>query len=359
MNKTVCSILIEVLAAIAPVGCAAPSDRASEVHTLRVLAVRSESPFAKPGTTAQLSLLGFDGSPRAVRVDGTRRTTSTLWIGGCTNPPGDSYSACTPYLHEVLRQLGAENLAAGVVPDNAPPGVVGWGQTFEAHVAPEVISSRAVAPGVVNPYGVQIVFVAYCGGILRRVTEDPKQFPLGCFDADTGGQLGRDDFDFGFYPLFSYESVENRNPVIEALTLDGSDDAAECSDSSPCAAGYQCGSQSRCLPVVQRCTKSDADDCDKHVLGVQVPTTSVEPAVVAHVAQSEAKPETIWVSYYADGGSFEHDAQLVNEPNTGWNSNSAGVWRANTEANREVRLWAIVRDNRNGVAWSWRDVWVQ
>jgi hypothetical protein len=90
-----------------------------------------------------------------------------------------------------------------------------------------------------------------------------------------------------------------------------------------------------------------------------VPRASAELAVVAHIPASEAKLETIWVSYYANGGSFDHDAQLINEPNTGWNDNSAGAWRANTDANREVRLWSVVRDNRNGVAWSWLDVWVE
>jgi hypothetical protein len=259
----------------------------------------------------------------------------------------------------VLNQLGADNLAAGVLPDNAPPGIIGWGQTFEAHLPSDLVTSRTVAPGVVNPYGVQIVFVAHCGGILRRVTDDVRQFPLGCFDADSGEQLSRDDFDFGFYPLFSYDFVENQNPVIEAFDVAGATPGNDCSGSLPCGDGYHCGSESRCLPVIQRCMKSEADDCEKHVLSVQVPMASVEPAVVAHVSATEARPETIWVSYYASGGSFEHDAQLINEPNTGWNANSTGIWRANTEPNREVRLWAIVRDNRNGVAWTWRDVWVE
>ena len=345
--------------ACALVGCSGNSDQVSEVHTLRVLAVRAESPFAKPGATTQLNMLAFDGSPRAKRADGSMRTTSTLWIGGCTNPAGDSFTACMPYLHEVVAQIGDDNLAQGAVPANAPPGIIGWGQTFEAYIASDTITSRPVASGVVYPYGVQMVFFAYCGGSFRRISSDPSQFPLGCFDAETGEELGRDDFEFGFYPLFSYESVENQNPVLQSFVLVGTENGPECSDSTPCPAAYHCGSENLCLPVVQRCTASDSDNCEKHTLSVDVPRSSVELDVVAHVSETEAAPETVWVSYYASGGSFDSGAQMINEPNTGWNDNPAGNWRANTAPNREVRLWAVVRDNRNGVAWSWLDVWVE
>lgn len=343
----------------ASIGCGSSSDHISEVHTLRVLAVRSESPFAKPGTTTPLSMLAFDGSRRAKRADGTPRATSTLWIGGCTNPAGDSFTACQPYLHQVIAQIGDDNLAQGTVPANAPPGIIGWGQTFEAHVATDTITSRPVAEGVVYPYGLQMVFFAYCGGALRRVSQDPSQFPLGCFDAETGEELGRDDFEFGFYPIFAYESLENQNPILQSFVLAGVESGPGCADSTPCPAAYHCGSEHLCLPVIQRCSAGDADKCDKHRLTVDVPQASVERAVVAHVTEADAAPETIWVSYYASGGSFDNAAQMINEPNTGWNDDPAGYWRANTDPNREVRLWAIVRDNRNGVAWSWRDVWVK
>jgi len=355
---TRCANAFAVALVSAVSGCGSSSDHVSEVHTLRVLAVRSESPFAKPGATTQLSMLAFDGSPRAKRADGSMRPTSTLWIGGCTNPAGDSFTACMPYLHEVTAQLGDDNLSQGTVPANAPPGIFGWGQTFEAYLPTDTISSRPIAEGVVNPYGVQMVFFAYCGGALRRIDADASQFPLGCFDVETGEELGRDDFEFGFYPLFSYESVQNQNPVLQSFELVGTESGPACSDSLPCPVAYHCGSENLCVPVMQRCTASDADKCEKHALTVDVPRTSVERDVVAHVAEADAAPETVWVSYYASGGSFDYAAQMISEPNTGWNDNPTGYWRANTDSNREVRLWAVVRDNRNGVAWSWLDVWV-
>jgi hypothetical protein len=362
MNAAVRSILriVLILPLVATLsGCAQESDLPSQVHTLRVLAVRAETPFAMPGSTVQLGMLAYDGSPKAKLADGSNRPTSTLWIGGCNNPPGDNYGACVPYLHEVIDQLGEANLANRTIPANAPPGFIAWGPNFEAQIPPDIISSRPLAQGVVYPYGVQMVFFVHCGGQLRRVSHDPTTFPLGCFDSATGEQLGRDDFEFGYYPIFSYESIQNQNPVLSSITFAGNELGTSCSADMPCASGSHCGSDALCIPTVKRCTESDKDNCEKHDLSVQVPRSSVERAVLAHVTEADALLETVWVSYYANAGSFENGARIINDPHSGWSDDTAGKWRANTDANREVRLWAVVRDNRNGVAWAWRDVWVE
>lgn len=350
-----------LMLALAAIGCGEPSDRPSEVHTLRVLAVRSETPFAKPGTTATLSMLAYDGSPRAQRADGSARPTSTLWIGGCTNPPGDSYEGCLPHLHSISDQFGDGPITVGTQPATLPSGVIGWGQTFDAQIPDNVISSRPAAAGVVYPYGVEMVFFAYCGGTLGRLTTDARSFPLACFDSETGEELGRDDFEFGYYPVFSFETVENQNPVIASAQFEGNVVGGDppCSEVAPCAAGYHCGSQNLCIPTVARCTRSDKDDCDDHPFAVTVPHDSVEPEVVAHVSAAEAPPETLWVSYYATAGSFEHDSRIINDAHSGWSDDTSGRWRANVSASQEVRIWAVVRDNRNGVAWTEQSVWVE
>jgi hypothetical protein len=344
---------------LALTGCGEQGDRPSDVHTLRVLAVRSETPFGRPGTTAELSMLAHDGSPRARLTDGSLRSNSTLWIGGCNNPPGDSYAACVPYLHEVVRQFGDADLAAGSIPADAPSGTVGWGQEFAAAIPGDIISGRKVAEGVVYPYGVQVVFFAHCGGVLRRKSRDAASFPLGCFDAETGEELGRDDFEYGFYPLFVYDEIENANPTITAARFTDNPLGAACSDGVPCADGMHCGSAGLCIPVVARCKQADKDDCESYRFAVEVPRSSVERAVVAHVPEAEAKSEGLWISYYADAGSFEQDARIINDQNSGWSDDTDGKWRAYVASSREVRLWAVVRDNRNGVAWAIRDVWVE
>jgi hypothetical protein len=362
MNKSLRTVLrlgAMLVSGLPLTGCGQDSDRPSDVHTLRVLAVRAETPFGKPGRAVDLTMLAYDGAPGSKGADGLARTTSMLWIGGCNNPPGDSYAACMPYLKQVLSRLGTEDLASGVVPADVPAGILGWGEHFTAEIPTDLISARPTAPGVVYRYGIQMVFFAYCGGTLRRETVDGADFPLGCFDAATGERLGRDDFEFGFYPLFVYDSLENQNPEIAAIRLAGADLGVDCTDSPDCPEGSRCGSTGTCIPIVARCRQADEDDCESHTLSVEVPRRAVERAAVAHVAKADADPETLWVSYFANAGSFEQDARIINDPHSGWSDDTDGKWRANVGSSREVRLWAVVRDNRNGVAWGVRDLWVE
>lgn len=358
-SRTARGAVVALSTCLGLIGCGEEGDRPSDVHTLRVLAVRSEAPFAKPGTAAELTMLAYDGSSRAARADGTARSTSTLWIGGCNNPPGDSYAACAPYLNEVVEQLGDENLARGTTPSNAPAGIVGWGSSFTAEIPSDIISARTTGGGVVYPYGIQIVYFAHCGGVLRRKSLDTSSFPLGCFDAETGKELGRDDYEFGFYPLFVYDALTNQNPTIASMRFADKELGEACSDTAPCPDEQHCGSAGICIPVVARCTAKDKDDCPSHRLAVDVPRSAVERAAVAHVAEADAKSETLWVSYFANAGSFEQDARIINDANSGWSNDTDGKWRAHVGSSREVRLWAVVRDNRNGVAWDMRDVWVE
>lgn len=339
--------------------CGEEDDRPSEVQTTRILGIMADTPFAKPGRDVQLSLLAFDGSPRALLSNGERRATSSLWIRGCVNPPGDSYVGCMPYLRNVVDELGNTHLANQTVSPEMQPGTVAWGDAFTASVPTELISSRPLAAGVVHPYGVQFVFVAYCGGVLRSIDAAEDEFPLGCFDSITGERLGRDDFEFGFYPIYAYEDLENENPKLESLNFEGATSTEVCSDDQPCGSAQHCGSAGTCIPVVEACTAADEDDCAGYEMSISVPKSSVETAVVAHLTTAEAFDEGLWVSYYANGGSFEEDARTINDPHAGWFNDYVGHWRAKTERNREVRLWAIVRDNRNGVAWAWQDVWVK
>ncbi len=69
--------------------------------------------------------------------------------------------------------------------------------------------------------------------------------------------------------------------------------------------------------------------------------------------------EILWMAYFATAGSFEKDLRVAHDAVSGWQSSFDGKWRANTAAGVEVRLWAVLRDNRNGVAWVSQDVWVE
>jgi hypothetical protein len=340
-------------------GCGEPDDRPSEIVSLRVLAVRAETPFVAPGESTKLSLLAYDGSPLARSKKGIQRKTSTVWIAGCVNPPGDSYSGCDHHLHQVAKHLDAATLSSETIPDGLEEGVVGFGSEFAVRTPSDIVSSRDRAAGVIYPYGLELVFFAHCGGVLKPIDVAESSFPLGCFDAQTGEPLGRDDFEFGFFSLYAYDSVTNENPVLNGMRFDAREAPVACSELEPCASGYHCGAEATCIPVVSRCKASDDSDCEKYRVTVDVARSSREPAVTAHVDKSEADTETLWVSYYASDGSFEEDARIISDPNSGWGKDTFGEWKANTKRSGQVRLFAVVRDNRNGVAWDYRDVWVE
>lgn len=348
-----------VLLMVSQVGCGEDLERPSDVSTLRVLAVQAESPFARPGAEVALRMLAHDGSPGARMANGERRSATNLWLGGCNNPAGDSYVACMPYLHEIANRLGEAELAQGSTPADVPSGVVGWGEAFQARIPADMISSRKRAPGTTHGYGVQIAFFANCAGVLRASVVDRTKFPLGCFDRETGKELGRDDYEYGFYPVFVYDSLNNQNPELQDVTFDGHAMAEPCDESQNCLAGEHCGVEGRCIPTVPRCKDKNADSCQSYDFSIRVPSSAAEPATAAYVSDSDAMLETLWVSYFANGGSFEQDSRIVHDPHSGWGSDTGGRWRANLPSSREVRLWAILRDNRNGVSWAWRDVWVE
>src|SRR6188768_1494257 len=71
-------------------GCGPDFDPPSELHSLRVLAVHKDVPYAQPGETVNLQMLWQDASPLA----GPDRKITISWSPPCFNPPGDLYYSC-------------------------------------------------------------------------------------------------------------------------------------------------------------------------------------------------------------------------------------------------------------------------
>jgi hypothetical protein len=329
--------------------CSEPNDRPSEIDSLRVLAVQSDEPYAAPSSSPQLEMLLVDGSPAAPR------TVQTLWLGTCLNPSGDLYYNCYPVLGATLDGIGDRALATQQVPAGTPDGTIGFGTRFSARIPADAISSRPTAPGVIYPYGVVFVFFAACAGELRRGTD----LPVACVRPGTNEQLGQDDFEFGYYPIYVYDTLVNHAPIASSLTFDLPGDPTPCANASACATGQTCGSKGVCIAVVPTCSAADADDCPGYWFGPVVDPSSVELALSSHIDESRAPLETIWVSYYATGGRFDKDSRIAHDGVSGFVDDYRGVWRAKDVSNREVALFAVVRDNRGGVTWLSRDVAVR
>jgi len=338
-------------------GCDADLDLASEVKTMRVLGVRTDSSYAPPGETRDLEMLLYDGAPDAVLPDGTHRPVQVVWMQGCVNPPGDFYYLCYPTLHAVADFLTDEDLRNEQVPSGVP---MGFGTTYRAMIPDDIISSRPQNPDVVHPYGLAYVFFAACGGELRKLADaDPREdFPLGCFRPGTDERLGTEDFLHGYFPIYAFESLRNRNPVIEGIQLGPGASGRPCSESAPCPDSEVCSSAGYCIGRVPHCPKDDEEDCPEIFVKPLVDEDSIEPAVMAMVSEQEAPLENTWVMYHSSAGTWKAGSQMIHDPDVGFRSEYEGFWRAPKTGNREVRVWAVVRDNRGGVSWIWRDIWV-
>jgi hypothetical protein len=369
------SLLALSLAALA--SCGNAFEPASSIQSLRILAVRNEEPYPKPGGTASLSLLYFDGSKRAFDAQGNRkRKPQVLWLGGCFDPPGDLYYGCFPILAQLFSSLAqGPGAGAGGAPPAPPPGgvnpldYISFNETFKLKIPEDIITRRppeeraAIEAQGNAPYGLSYVFFAVCGGEIRPVqpSETPSGLPLGCFDKETNERLGDDDFVIGYFPIYSFEKISNKNPEIDGVQFEG-----VASMNKPCAEGCgekaRCGSQGVCIPVVPHCTERKVANC---------PTYKIKPVLTRekNIEKDEAAPpfdgripdEVIWASFYASDGTLVNDTALVNDANKGWVFDDAKgtEWSAPNATAGESRIWIVVRDNRGGTAWTWQDVYVE
>jgi hypothetical protein len=220
---------------------------------------------------------------------------------------------------------------------------------------------RPQNPDIVHAYGLSYVWFAACGGELRKLPDaDPMEdFPLGCFRPGTDERLGSDDFLYGYYPIYAFESLRNQNPRIDGVQFDRGTSGAVCSDASSCEEGEVCGAEGYCIATVPHCTADDEEECPGYYFKPEVAQESAERAEMATISSDDAPLENLWVAYYSSAGSWKAESKMIHDPDLGFKSEFEGRWRAPKTGQREVRLWAVVHDNRGGVSWVWRDIWVE
>lgn len=304
---------------------------ASEIATLRVLAVRADPPFAPPGSTAQLEMELWDG-PRAPTAP--ESPTSILWLSTCVDPAGDRYDECYPELHRAAGQLSDDDLVQQRVP-NGTSGV-GFGTNHTLSIPADVILRRAPAPGIIHRYGLAYAFFVACRGELRHdpFADSARDAPVACHHPTTGARLGLEDTVFGYAPIYAYDEVRNDNPGIDGMTVEG--------DGS-----------------VPLCTNARVDDCPGVRVSVSLSSTSVERSVTAWTDAANAQPETLWISYFASAGKFVSDVVVVHDPTSGFAADYGGVYKTLAPSGTTARLWAVLHDTRNGVAVAHHDVMIR
>lgn len=294
-------------------GCSIPNfDPPSLVRSVRILATRADRPYAQPGDTVNMTVLAVDGRQSAPSP------MNVYWLPApCFDPPGDNYYACFPAF-------------AGAFPTGvAIDANLELGTTFSFQMPLDVIATGQ------STYGLAVVFTIACAGHVRYVPPptgaSPDTVPFGCFD-NAGKPLSADDFVFAFSRIYSFTHRTNSNPVLQSVTL----------RSAPVdpTAGM----------TLDRCTTSNLDDCPTAGLDVVVPSASQEPDPSNLDANGHVLNEEIYVDYYLTAGKVKNDAVVLFDPRSGRLSGTSDDLAAPQSAG-DSRLWAVVHDNRGGVAW--------
>lgn len=341
-SKTMFAMVTLTLAA-----CGNDFDPQSAIVGVRVLGVKVETPYVKPGTKPKLDMLV---------VDRERRAISVVWMHGCKNPKGDIFHQCYP---ELSRRLGEAYGGKRAPMNEEIAGLVTLGPSTTTEIPADTISSRPPTPQGSSPQGRAFVFFAACAGEVRydpaRTGTDSSGLPIRCVRPGTDEDLGDGDFVFGNTPLFVFAELQHQHPVIEGIAWDGGPLLQGGCDAG-CAPGYACGSKNRCLPVVDRCTASAEGDCRTKGWKPVVSRASAEPDPVASALDKTPTLESIYVQYASTNGRFENGAKVVNDPTKGWNESYDGQFRAFKASPGESTLYAVVRDNRGGQTWSSFDV---
>lgn len=325
-------------------GCGPDFDPPSELHSLRVLGVVKDVPYAQPGDTVNLQMLWQDASLQA------GRKVAVAWSLPCINPPGDLYYACFSK-PESFRGMGKQ--------DTDTPELT----SFEVPL--DIISSRPPpADGSKNPaYGIAYVFFTLCAGELTLLPGSSENtLPIGCKD-ENGTLLGADDFVVGYTSVYSFAGFSNHNPVIKGFEFRGNSLAApavclneQClplAGSAP-AVDFDCDDPEQSARCVPTCADDGDPACSGYAFRPTIdqsdPWNQDQDDVSVELLGDEVG-EQMWIDYYTDAGGFKSAVRLLNDATAGWNADYGTEFYAPKEPGLS-RIWAVAHDNRGGMSWS-------
>jgi hypothetical protein len=341
------TFVVLVMGGWASSSCAANGFKdVSVVESVRILASTADPPYAAPGSTVKVRVLAYDGRP--TKAEPMR----TYWLPFvCKDPPNDAYYQC-------FRQFsgqGAANAGTGAALVTACSGVAAGPGGAGAKLQPGVdltpllpatdcveftmpadaVAAHASVPAPPVPFGLAILFNIACAGHLELVPLDPGNVqapPIGCFDAQHN-RLGATDFVFGFTRVYAYDTLQNANPVIDHVDVEG--------QAVDPTLGFQ---TPHCSP---------GGSCTAIHIGPVVPASSQEPNPQQQSAKGNPVREEVWAEFFSTIGTFRNDARLLYDATTG---SVGGPNETDNEYQApdhpgEGTIWIIVHDNRGGSAW--------
>jgi hypothetical protein len=306
-----------LLATLLPIACAEQPtfDPPSHIDSVRILATRADSPYARPGDHVEVEVLAVDGrstAPEPMHVYFLPRA--------CINPPNDAYYGC-------FSEFRAE-FPSGVDLESELLS----GTTFSFDLPADVIDAHAGIPGQ-TPYGMVVDFAIACAGRVEYRPDlagaAPDAVPFACFDR-SDRQLGAEEFAFAYSLVYAFSDRSNANPLLESLTFGGT-------PVDP-SAGIE----------VDHCTASNIDDCPATKLDVNVPSSSQEPDPSNSAPDGAILGESLYVNYFSTAGKIANDTTIIFDPRQGRLADTGNDFRSPPSAG-DYQLWAVVHDNRGGV----------
>jgi hypothetical protein len=298
-------------------GCQSDATPASSLETVRILAVRTDTPYAAPGARVTAEVLGYDG-----RADQGGRAMRISWLRDlCVAPKDDLVSEC--YRRMATRYANGQELDSLSTP----------GALAAFDIPADAIAQAPRRPGPTQ-FATAFVFVAACAGSLRWVgarSTYPDEVPVGCFDT-AGNRLGATDFVFAHARIFVYADRTNRNPEIDAVKLDGMALSAD-------------------APIeIERCSKNSLDDCPERKIEVELPDTASEIDQSGAVPGAPPDREQVWASFFATRSKLKNEAVILFDSRRGRLGKAENTIKGPIDAG-DVDLFVVTHDNRSGVSW--------
>lgn len=285
--KTASVLLVSFL-----IACGGDFEPGSRVHDVRLLALRADAPFARPGERVQLQLLAANPKQREVQ-----------WaMATCTRPRSSTLQGCLAELDGQLEPFDPSQLAVDV-PDDALDGV-------EDDALPSAL--------------IGVVVVA-CPGTLHA--GDTAGVPIECWDEDERA-LPIHDLEVGMKRIFLRARDRNANPRITRVELNGDPWAEDEVPELPL-----CESESYQL-----------DDCPGETQSAL--DVELEPAEAGEDELGHPFSEQTIVQLYVSHGVVRYDVRIAGE-----GDNAFALQPVQGRTPETATLWIVARDNRGGVTW--------
>lgn len=325
--------------------CGPELSRISQFDSLRLVGLKKSAPYAAPGESVELSLLWEDASTRGPR-------NVERFIGfWCVNPPGSLFSEC-------LNQVTSR------------PQVAFNEDRLTIRIPEDALRTSPADPQL-PPNGVAYVFYAVCagrfsfagapidigfggaGGAIATTDGEDRGTELPTCIGEDGEPASANDYVIGYSAINIYEEFRNENPIITGFEVAGREVTVDCIGEDCVGAPFEVPELDGCVDgvaCIEACEDDGAESCPEIEVRPLIPRSSAEADAIAKAAYDDDFEEGLWVSYFADRGSFSADVRLVNDATTGWNERYESKFYAPKEKG-PLRLWATVRDNRGGIEW--------